>query len=58
MSAGVGQASIVGRLSAPPGWATRGFFALADNHGLLLRGLQADDEDLDELFHRVIQQSK
>jgi ABC-2 type transport system ATP-binding protein len=42
------------RVAVPPGWATRSFFALADNHGVLLRGLQADDEDLDELFHRVI----
>jgi ABC-2 type transport system ATP-binding protein len=42
------------RVAVPPGWMTRSFFALADNHGVLLRGLQADDEDLDELFHRVI----
>jgi hypothetical protein len=33
---------------------TRAFFALADNHGVQLRGLQRDDEDLEELFHRVI----
>ena len=42
------------RVAVPPGWMTRAFFALADNHGILLRGIQADDEDLDELFHRVI----
>ena len=42
------------RVAVPPGWATRAFFALADNHGVLLRGLQADDEDLEELFHRVL----
>jgi ABC-2 type transport system ATP-binding protein len=42
------------RVAVPPGWMTRAFFALADNRGILLRGLQADDEDLDELFHRVI----
>ena len=42
------------RVLVPPGWVTRAFFALADNHGVLLRGLQADDEDLEELFHRVI----
>ena len=42
------------RVAVPKGWRTRSFFALADNHGILLRGLQADDEDLDELFHRVI----
>ncbi len=43
------------RVRVPPGWVTRAFFALADNHGVLLRGVQADDEDLEELFHRVIQ---
>src|SRR5713226_7426213 len=42
------------RVAVPPGWATRAFFALADNHGVLLRGLQRDDEELEELFHRVI----
>jgi ABC-2 type transport system ATP-binding protein len=42
------------RVAVPPGWVTRAFFALADNHGVLLRGLQRDDEDLEELFHRVI----
>jgi hypothetical protein len=43
------------RVAAPPGWVKRAFFILADNNGVLLRGLQADDEDLDELFHRVIE---
>jgi hypothetical protein len=42
------------RVAVPPGWPTRGFFALADNNGVLLRGLQHDDEELEELFHRVI----
>jgi ABC-2 type transport system ATP-binding protein len=42
------------RVVVPPGWITRAFFALADNHQVLLRGLQRDDEDLEELFHRVI----
>src|SRR5947209_2290895 len=27
---------------------------LADHHGVLVRGLQVDDEDLEELFHRVV----
>jgi ABC-2 type transport system ATP-binding protein len=40
----------------PAAWATRAFFALADNHGVLLRGLQRDDEGLEELFHRVLKQ--
>jgi ABC-2 type transport system ATP-binding protein len=42
------------RVAVPPGWVSRAFFALADNHGVLLRGLQRDDEELEELFHRVI----
>ena len=46
------------RVAVPPGWVTRAFFALADTDGVLLRGLQTDDEDLDELFHRVIQEAK
>jgi ABC-2 type transport system ATP-binding protein len=41
-------------VSVPQGWVTRAFFALADNHGVLLRGLQRDDEGLEELFHRVL----
>jgi ABC-2 type transport system ATP-binding protein len=41
-------------VAVPQGWATRTFFALADNHGVLLRGLQRDDEGLEELFHRVL----
>jgi ABC-2 type transport system ATP-binding protein len=43
------------RIEVPAGWlTTRPFFALADNHGVVLRGLQRDDEDLEELFHRVL----
>jgi len=45
------------RVAVPPGWATRAFVALADNHGVLLRGLQRDDEELEELFHRVISEN-
>jgi ABC-2 type transport system ATP-binding protein len=41
-------------VAVPPGWVTRAFFALADNHGVLLRGLQRDDEGLEELFYRVL----
>jgi ABC-2 type transport system ATP-binding protein len=46
------------RVAVPPDWVTRAFFLLADNHGVLLRGLQRDDEDLEELFHRVIADRK
>jgi ABC-2 type transport system ATP-binding protein len=42
----------------PEGWATRAFFTLADNHGVLLRGLNRDDEGLEELFHRVLKEQK
>jgi ABC-2 type transport system ATP-binding protein len=45
------------RVAVPPGWATRAFFALAENHRVLLRGLAPDDEDLEELFHRVLAQT-
>jgi ABC-2 type transport system ATP-binding protein len=46
------------RVAVPAGWDTlRPFFALADNHGVVLRGLQRDDEDLAELFHRVLGES-
>jgi ABC-2 type transport system ATP-binding protein len=38
----------------PNGWVTRAFFTLADNHQVLVRGLQRDDEGLEELFHRVL----
>jgi ABC-2 type transport system ATP-binding protein len=41
-------------VAVPDGWVTRAFFALADNHSVLLRGLQRDDEGLEELFHRVL----
>jgi len=42
------------RVVVPPSWNTRTFFALADHHGLALRGLSRDDESLEELFHRLI----
>ncbi len=45
------------RVVVPPDWIARAFFALADNHGVLLRGLQPDDESLGELFHRVIEEA-
>jgi ABC-2 type transport system ATP-binding protein len=42
------------RVAVPPGWQTRGFFALAHNHGVTIQGLAGDDESLEELFHRVL----
>jgi ABC-2 type transport system ATP-binding protein len=46
------------RVAVPGGWLTRAFFALADNHGVLLRGLQRDDESLDEFFHRALSEDQ
>jgi ABC-2 type transport system ATP-binding protein len=45
------------RIAVPAGWVSRTFFVLADHHGVLLRGMQRDDEDLEELFHRVIRET-
>ena len=45
------------RVAVPEGWTTRAFFTLADNSGVVLRGLRRDDEDLEELFHRVLAES-
>ena len=42
------------RVAVPPGWSHRGFFALAENNGVTLRGLTGDDESLEELFYRLI----
>jgi len=46
------------RVQVPPAWTTQAFFKLAQAHNLAVRGLQADDEDLEELFHRVIQENQ
>lgn len=42
------------RVAVPPGFVTRAFFALADNHQVLLRGMQPDDEELEEMFLRTV----
>jgi ABC-2 type transport system ATP-binding protein len=41
----------------PPGWGTRGFFALAEASGAVLRALEPDEEDLEALFHRVLKEN-
>ncbi|MSU77393.1 MAG: ABC transporter ATP-binding protein [Gemmataceae bacterium] len=46
------------RMRVPAGWTTHAFFKLAQVHNVVLRGLQADNEDLEELFHRVIEESR
>jgi ABC-2 type transport system ATP-binding protein len=38
----------------PEGWSNRAFFALADNHKIVLRGLEPESEDLERLYHRVL----
>jgi ABC-2 type transport system ATP-binding protein len=46
------------RVIVPDGWISRAFFALAEAHGVLIRGLVPDDEQLDELFLRVLQENE
>jgi ABC-2 type transport system ATP-binding protein len=46
------------RVQVPPSWTSQAFFKLAQLHNIVVRGLQADDEDLEELFHRVIQENQ
>ena len=46
------------RVQVPPSWTTQAFFKLAQVHNVVVRGLQADDEDLEELFHRVIEENQ
>ena len=45
------------RVAVPEGWPTVTFFLLAQRQDVLLRGLTADDEDLEELFHRALAES-
>jgi ABC-2 type transport system ATP-binding protein len=42
------------RVVVPAGVGTREFFILADHHGVALRGLERDDESLEELFYRAV----
>ena len=45
------------RVLVPDSWSTtRAFFTLAENHGVLLRSLMQDDEELEEMFYRVVQE--
>lgn len=46
------------RVQVPAGWTTQAFFKYAQLHNVLVRGLQSDDEDLEELFHRVIEETE
>jgi ABC-2 type transport system ATP-binding protein len=42
------------RVAVPDGFVSRAFFALADNHGVILRGMERDDESVEEMFHRLV----
>ena len=44
--------------AVPAGWVTAAFFKLADLHNVLLRGLQRDDESMEEFFHRVLDENE
>src|ERR1019366_5518876 len=46
------------RVQVPANWTTQAFFKLAQVHNIVVRGLQTDDEDLEELFHRVIAENQ
>jgi ABC-2 type transport system ATP-binding protein len=46
------------RVQVPTNWTTQAFFKLALHHNVVVRGLQPDDEDLEELFHRVIEENR
>jgi ABC-2 type transport system ATP-binding protein len=43
-------------LVVPPQWQTRMFFLAAHRRSVVIRGLQRDDEDLEQLFHRTIEE--
>jgi ABC-2 type transport system ATP-binding protein len=42
----------------PANWNMRDFFVLAETHNVLLRGIQSDDESLEELFLRTVNHGK
>jgi ABC-2 type transport system ATP-binding protein len=43
------------RARVPQDWNTRQFFALARQHDLLLTGMEPDEDNLEAVYHRVIQ---
>lgn len=45
------------RVLVPDGWTTEKFFALAEPNETTIRGLQRDDETLEELFYRTVGRS-
>jgi hypothetical protein len=45
-------------VQVPASWTNQAFFKLAQLHNVVVRGLQPDDEDLEEMFHRVIEENR
>ncbi|MDP6558044.1 MAG: hypothetical protein QGG71_25480, partial [Pirellulaceae bacterium] len=45
------------RAIVPDDWNTRTFFADARNHAVLITGLEPEEEDLEAVYHRVINSS-
>jgi ABC-2 type transport system ATP-binding protein len=46
------------RVQVPGGWVVRQFFELAQKQGVVLTGVQSDNENLEELFHRVLEEAE
>ena len=38
----------------PDGWSTRTFFALADNRKLVLCGIEPEQDELEDVYHRLV----
>ena len=45
------------RVTVPAEWSARDFFTHAGNVGAAITGLERDDETLEELFHRVLDEA-
>ena len=45
------------RVTVPADWTNRDFFTHAGNLGVTITGLERDDETLEELFHRVLDEA-
>jgi ABC-2 type transport system ATP-binding protein len=45
------------RVTVPADWTSRDFFTHASNFGVTLTGIERDDETLEELFHRVLDEA-
>jgi ABC-2 type transport system ATP-binding protein len=45
------------RATVPAAWETSSFFSAADQHAVVLTGLEPEEEDLEAVYHRVINPS-